>query len=95
MLVHLETAGAYQTAATRQRGADEVLHAQYEKEAVDGTGGRPRQPRDECHGRHRLDAAEHGRGAAADVPLRRDARRDDEEGALAQVHDLEGIESGP
>ena len=90
MLVHLETAGAYQTAATRQRGADEVLHAQYEKEAVDGTGGRPRQPRDECHGHHILHAAEHGRGAPADVLIWSDTRRDDEERALAQVHDLEG-----
>ena len=27
MLVHLQTSGAHQTAATRQRGADEVLHA--------------------------------------------------------------------
>ena len=93
MLVHLETAGAHQAAATRQRGADEVLHAQYEKKAVDGAGGRPRQPRDECHGRHRLDAAEHGRGAPADVPLRRHKGFNDEKRALAQVHDLEGIES--
>ena len=29
--------------------------------AVDGAGGRPRQPRDECDGRHILHAAEHGR----------------------------------
>ena len=79
-------------AATRR---DEVLHAEHEKSAVDGAGGRPRQPRDECHGRHRLHAAEHGRRAPADVLLWSDKGFDDEERALAQVHDLEGIESRP
>ena len=90
MLVHLQAPGAHQTAATRQRGADEVLHAFDTTSAVDGAGGRPRQPRDECHGRHILHAAEHGRGAPADVLIWSDTRRDDEERALAQVHDLEG-----
>ena len=90
MLVHLETAGAHQAAATRECRENSVLHAQYEKKAVDGAGGRPRQPRDECDGRHGLDAAEHGRRAAADVSFWSDARRDDEKRTFAQVHDLEG-----